>query len=1566
MAIDKLIPQYLTSDTDQKLIKSVEMTDNLNVRISNDDEGTAGVVKNVKGTTAITGKGSADIIPTGDNRVIGSVANEKNKEVLFLLWNSNGNHGIYKIDLTTNKFRRLYFDSVLNFSEKSYAKCDVVINEDEETLLYFTDNLNPPMKVNINRLETFDYPAAFYSGTDEEKLLSLTAAKQPPLKPPTFTLVNNPNVKHNLIKEKNFQFAYKYVYTDGEHSALSPYSSLAFASNQFKYGFINDGAKDFFNQINVFVRNTKADVREIVLYAREGNRGTFYEVATIDNNDANTNARTINFINETIGKPLSDNDLNRVYDNVPQLARAQAFAGGRIMYGNYTEGYENIDTDTELLTNYHKKEDIYNIDVTIKDPSSEEEFSKPILQFDYTSLPASVPANSKILLNFVVELDDVHIGGNDYGVENIVLDDGDLEIQYNKIDDVTALETKTIDVEKIKGESFFSANWSSFLGGLGVWWTYNDTFVPALTMRSEGVYFREVIDVSTTTTLAGIKTLVENRITSKTYDCFLNPTQGVRRLSVLEHTVVNLIAEKGAFKGSAKFKVFTTGTADEYELSMQYIDLEPFEFFKNGTKPTEILSTNRFRLNVFSGTRKATPYFADPEIIMGATGVFENLDGYRSFKSGSSHRLGVVYLDDRGRASGVQELGSSFVEKLNNRGNENDLYGQASVVMRLKHSAPSWAKKWLPVYTGMGDVEMKLMYGVNGAFIPTNNLERTTSLDTKNKIYVSLNSIFGEGGYNKSFGADINYKYEKGDRLRIIRYDGDETYRDEFNVLGFERLTEDESTNPIFDKVNEDAKSVTSGDFLIIEDNGVFPFSYSAVANNNSKWFGKCIVEVYRPLKQPDEFVYYDFGKAYDISSGTHSDERGTTTPTIDITKRTGTVEFNSSDIIFKGDILSGTNIDLTVLNVYEDDGTYYAYAQNNAAVAPPSGSSSVTVTNPDAVIQIDQGDVYFRPHLVYVSNKQIDNISYKGAGSTPSIVDFLESYSICDFFDSKDRSQGKPYGYIPDAKTIRRIASVTYSDAFVSDSEVLGLSAFNLSLANWTDLDISYGQIDALIQRGDALTVLQDSKASQMPIGRNLIEYSGGQAGVTVSRNVLGVPSYYAGDYGTSGNPESVVERFGVVYYTDVKAGKVIRISADGITPISEKGMSSFFENTFKELVSNSSSPLVVGGFDPDNDEYLISIEGTNSAEITIGSDTYDLPTDGSGNVVVTPTYTSQTVLWNLAGFDWDEFCGDWDEVGNGVVFLDNILQSNGVLVDIVFMGTTGTIDVIVTDSDYSFTTIGQLNLSTGVLTIPSTTCTGTAITIGDSSANTTGVTISYKHKEGVWGSKYSFVPSNYVSINNTLYGFYDNGTNIVWEHNVNTTRNNFYGTQYDSMFEVVSNFNPSMIKTFEALGVEGDGTWTSTLTTSDQQTSISSFDEREKHRYALIPRDTLVSTSHKIFLGVVDSVSGDNIKFTTPLNRLPFVVGDTLNTVSGSTITSLGVTVSSLVDRKTIECSATPSVNAGDHIVVQHTASVDGDPMRDVFLKIKMETSDTSAFEVHAISVNYDRSRLHNDRVN
>jgi hypothetical protein len=272
MAIDKLIPQYLNSDTDQKLVKAVEMTDNLNVRVSNDDEGTAGVIKNIKGNEVVGAKTAQDAFPSGDNRVIGSVSNEHNKEIIFLLHNNLGNHGIYRLDLTTGKYEKIYEDSVLKLRKFSYADCDVVINEKEETLFYWTDNINPPMKLNITRALFGDYPSSLTSGTDEEKLLNLTVAKQPPLKAPDYVVKNNPSItEESNIKSNNYQFAYKYIYDDGEHSSLSPYSSLSVANSQLSDGLNNDGQKNFFNQIDVSVLNSVADVKKIVVYARRVN-----------------------------------------------------------------------------------------------------------------------------------------------------------------------------------------------------------------------------------------------------------------------------------------------------------------------------------------------------------------------------------------------------------------------------------------------------------------------------------------------------------------------------------------------------------------------------------------------------------------------------------------------------------------------------------------------------------------------------------------------------------------------------------------------------------------------------------------------------------------------------------------------------------------------------------------------------------------------------------------------------------------------------------------------------------------------------------------------------------------------------------------------------------------------------------------------------------------------------------------------------------------------------------------------------------------------------------------------
>ena len=1573
MAIDKLIPQYLNSDTDQKLVKSVEMTDNLNVRTSTDEENSGGVLKNVKGTVLVEPKTPVHAFPAGENRVIGSVANDKSKEAIFFVWNSNGDHGIYKLETDIDKFVRVYQDSVLKFQKYAHIDCDVVINEDGETIVYWTDNVNPPMKLNVNRAVSGNYPSQLTSGTDYQKLLCLTVAKQPPLKAPTYTLVNNSSLGYNNVVERLFQFAYKYVYEDGEHSALSPYSSIAYAENMLKDYFLTDGKKNFFNQINVYVQNTTADVKEIILYARENTGQTFYEVGKVDNTNG-TGFTFISFTNNKIGKPLSKEEVLKSYDNVPQKAKTLAITNNRLFFGNYTEGYSNINVDVDLLTNYTSKPSAYDISVTVEAPNYNvaSDATVPKISLDVSNLPATIPAGSVLNLNFIVNMNELHVSGGVFFADFIQLEDGELQIVYQRKDDTTNAEVKTMAVKKLKAESFLDTLWDLWSAQFdsSVW----TQFTPALSFISEGLYVKESIPIENSTTKANIIGLIESKLTGQTFDVFLNPTNNARRLCITEHQLLNAYAEKAAFNGVATFKFETQNiTTSEilFGLKMQHVDIEPFEFFKDGSKPTEIITTNRIRLQSYGGTvRRVVPYMNDVEIVSGATGVYTNLDGSRSFKSGASHKLGIVYLDDRGRASGVQETGDVFVQGLNRRNALSKQDGSASVVMKINHNPPSWAHKWLPVYVGHGSIELKFMYSVNGAFVPRNNLGQNTATGTKNKIYISVNSLFGDNGFNKSFGSDIDYKFEKGDKLRIIDYGRGSKYTTEFKVVGFERLNEDEETNPIFDKINEDSKSVTSGEFLIVEDNGVYPFNYSSVLNENSKWFDNCIVEVYRNRKELDDesYVYYELGKVYDIENNAHSSERSGNTLGATIDYVDGELLIYSASKFFKEDVLEVNGKSITVNDVWYENGFYYATYEDKNVPALGVSSYLFNITNYSPAIEITQGDVYFRPRLLYVASKQIDQVSYKSAGSMPAVVDWIEDYSVSDFFNSKQTSKGKPYGYIPDSKTIRRISSITYSDPYVIDSDRLNLSTFNLSGANWKDMDIEHGQIDKIVPRGDSLTVLQNSKASAVPVGRNLIGYADGKTNLTTSTDVLGKESYYAGDFGTSGNPESVVERFGVVYYTDLDSRKIIRLSADGITPISDKGLSGEIQTLFEDVSNNVAIPKLVGGFDPDNDEYILTVEDLSQSFIYVASGdpelepfAYEVEVNEDGLYTPEITYTSTAVIWNNINFYWQNLCADWDTLGNGILNIEN----SNLLIDSSWIGSNATIDILITNSAKSFVAVGQINLGTGEVILPNTTCEGLSITTDFAGSESQGMTIAYKHKEGVWSSKYSFKPSNYVHIGNKMYSFFHSDSGLSWLHNKNETRGNFYGIQYPSMFEMCANFNPSMIKTHEALGVEGNGNWTSEISNSVQKTTVEEFDEREGHKYAMIRRDIIQSSAHKIYIGTIESINGNKITFSTPVNRLPFIVGDELKIVSGSNLTSTGSTILGISDRKTINCSSAV-FSVGEQIMVEQSSFINGDPMRDVFAKIKMTSTDTEPYEVHALSVHYTRSKLHNDRVN
>ena len=1523
MAVHKITPNYLNKDDDERLVKSVEMTDAVNIRVSSDADGDAFVIKNAYGNTAIS---LGTSLPSGTNKVIGSVSDEQLGFIFYFVWNSNNEHSIYRYSTGSNNSVRIIKDSVLSFTENGFVKGNIFVNINGDVLLYFSDGLTAPKKINTTKALINGY-LQLLTGTDDEKTAVLTVAKAPPLDPPSYKYVNNPNVKDNRLKESNFQFAYKYVYIDGEHSALSPYSTLTVAAPQLKDAFSNVGQLNFFNELEVYVRNSPLDVDKIVLYAREGNEGAFYEVDEV-NNTIGTAAKTIKFTNDVLGIALPQNEQSKLYDNVPQFADSQEIVNGRLMYGGYTEGYPNIDVDSELIANYHNTEPFYNVTATY-DTNGQ-------LEFDWSSVPDVIYEASTLYVNMHYSARKINIetqGSNDLNIPSGYF------VSHVKKD---GSDTRTIQMQRLTN---------------------------GYDAAVDGVQIKKVLAVPANSTRADVIDLFKSATQGNQVQMLLSPLPGSKSVTGVTTAWSTIWTDESAdFRGRA-FVELDWNSINTLNLEFRKIELYVNSFYVGGDQ-REVVSYDTIILDF--NTASYDVLWDQEGLSIGSFFVSESVFGARSFKSGSSHKLGIVYYDEINRSGGVQELGTAYVDTLSRRSSENNLYGRSSVVMRMNHTAPDWAKRWAPVYIGKGNTELKLMYGVQGAYIPFRFDQGVSSISSSEVIYLSLSQLFdSEGGYVKGSGANIEYAYEKGDKLRIVQYNNGQRESQEFEVVDFVKLSKDDN-NPILIEISEGSISNTTGSFLVVKENeGAIDFRRSRISKNTSGWFEGCIVEVVRERKQSSSDIYYEIGKSYEVSSGVHSDDRVSSTSTLAFSVTTpSALEFSSTSKIFKGDILSDGTTSITVGNVYEEDGSYIAFG--TSTTTPSNGV--YTVANPEVVIQLEQGDVYWRLRSLYVETEQPDDNQYEQWNRNNAIVDYIEDYSVSDFFSSKSISIGRPISYIPDAKTINRKGSITYSDYDSEDSTRLNLSSFNLSLANYKDLAYEHGSIKYLVGYNEALYFLQEKRCGVAGIGRSVIQTGSGDNLVSLSTNVIGNERYYVGEYGVGSHPESVAFKDGMIYFSDVNANKVLRIDSQGLTVISDVGMSSYFEDKF-ESVSKYKSHLVGGGIDDDNDHYVIHSGNVTTSQVHINTDaySYDVSLDSTGTQVTAPVQYDPTAVFGFLNDPrpFDDTCDFFDSGVEAVVYLDQLSSGAPVYTSLPYQASN--VLGVATNSSLDFFVMIRLNMFIPAFIFDNNYCDNDASgSIDPNSSTVSAFTAAYNTKSRKWETRYSFVPERIDSLHSNMYSF---SGGKIYKHDENASRNTFYGAETsESLVEVVSNIEPSSIKTFESISIEGNSSWDAVVTTSKQTSTIddTSFKEKEGFYYSYIHGATssygssitsVTSTSEIFSLGEVSSVSGSTVTFKNALST-SFPIGSTatLYKVGASDLNSLSVTPVSIDAYNKVTFSGTVTAVADDLLIIVGNSAVEGDQIRDYYAKIKLTKTSSTPIELFAINTIVADSKAHN----
>ena len=168
--------------------------------------------------------------------------------------------------------------------------------------------------------------------------------------------------------------------------------------------------------------------------------------------------------------------------------------------------------------------------------------------------------------------------------------------------------------------------------------------------------------------------------------------------------------------------------------------------------------------------------------------------------------------------------------------------------------------------------------------------------------------------------------------------------------------------------------------------------------------------------------------------------------------------------------------------------------------------------------------------------------------------------------------------------------SGLIYSGPANKFSGLNSLNQFISFLGITKELNPKHGSIQKLHAKETNLIALCENKILNILAEKDVLYNADSTTNLAAINQVLGSAVAYEGDYGISRNPESFASHTYRSYFTDKARGAVLRLSKDGITPISEAGMSNYFK---KELRANSGN--IVGGYNKDKDEYELTIGDKN-----------------------------------------------------------------------------------------------------------------------------------------------------------------------------------------------------------------------------------------------------------------------------------------------------------------------------------------------------------------------------------
>jgi hypothetical protein len=1218
----------MNKDLDERLVPDGEFIDALNVTIDTTSGSNIGAVSNSLGNTLVTNIQQLiedrGVVYVGSNaKTIGAVTYEADNLIYWLVTSDNFDAIFeYSEIFQLTSIVLLCTQGQLNFS-KNYPVTGINFipaSKGEGPFIYWTDGLNPPRRINVSRCKGYT--------TDDTRIVDdIDVILRPPLYSPKIDLsfVSNINVSNN-IQEKFIYFSYRFKYKDNQYSALSPFSAVAFHASGFAYDYNtgdNKGMLNKYNQVDVTFDTGDEFVEEIQVLYFDTYKLNVYIVDNYNKNDLGINDNSKYqmpvFSANKIYTPLESSEVTRLFDNVPLTAKAQEIIGNRLVYGNYVQFRDIINSNgIKIIPNY-------------------------ILELQSEAITTAPKKTFR--------------SDRDYEIGIVYLD------EYGRMTTALTSKENTIYIPSLNSDTANSIKLT--LNNEPPFWATNYRFV---IKQAQGDYyniFPRTFVVDGVFRYFLINESDRDKITVGGYIIFKTAngiaTHSNKQFKVLEleyKTATSPFTTDGLYfkikadpvdifldePQSQTFDIYSTGRGpnilgfanDPYsaviDLNVPYID----KAFYSGTgdntltEPSQAGSPNINASYVFTGPALNKDYRISIKIVSNPS-IPTNLgthfqwtiipyadSGWSSSilipSSTSPYTITVdsLYNFEITFDDGVYNIGDVYV--FNQRCNFKTPFAALSKTVINPPGVASGPYGGIPSYdiNTQDDLDPN-DYGGHSTLIYNGPIYPGAAIE----INILEDKIPGSGpirNQNNSWTSDNYYKnleewFWKSGAYKTFKYKNQADvlttsaenimFRKSITSSPLTDLTSGEATNYIQDSLNGYLTLLVRG----VSDRDLSNRSLITAQLKITQTPTIQLSAETVPLIS-DIDVFYEMRKTYRIEGGNHMvswyyadfTDGSSVFPTVP--------EAAGYTVLGPLDPNNPTSTDLMhSFNVGET-----IYVRSTDVVPPIEGPTNgyyniLYVTDYAIVIDfnwiapgpVTPGNVYYNiqeqnqqinigaPLILQLNNVTSDNSDFNAF----AFGNGVESYRIYDnFLRPTMRYSPRATSVIEDYKQEEKFSSLCYSGIFKGDTSTNRLNSFNLSQANFKNLDKQYGPIQKLYAQDTNLMVLQQDKITAVLYGKNLLVDAVGGGQVASVPEVLGNQIVHPSEYGISNNPESFGKFANSVFFTDARRGAVLQMTGDQVVEISANGMKNYFRDELKDNPNTQK----LGVYDPYNETYVLA----------------------------------------------------------------------------------------------------------------------------------------------------------------------------------------------------------------------------------------------------------------------------------------------------------------------------------------------------------------------------------------